>query len=149
MKQIDGDLWKLYQQRKWICIPTNGSLKDQNTKAVMGKGLALAAAERFPTLPLLLASRIKRSGTRVEIFVQLGLFAFPTKDEWFNPSKILLILTSARELIEIVNHHGIKEVYLPRVGCGAGGLRWAWVSPELGKVLDDRFTIVHNHEDVS
>ena len=35
----------------------------------------------------------------------------------------------------------INEIYLPKVGCGNGGLKWEDVKPHL-KFLDDRFIVI-------
>lgn len=143
MKIITGNLWDKYQVGRWICIPTNGSLKGKdNNFAVMGKGLALEAANRFPTLPRLLASRIKRTNNQVYLFAQLGLFTFPTKTDWHRPSTVPLLMKSCGELIALVDKYGMEEVYLPQVGCGEGGLRWHEVGPDLQRMLDDRFVVV-------
>jgi O-acetyl-ADP-ribose deacetylase (regulator of RNase III) len=53
-----------------------------------------------------------------------------------------LIENSAKELKTMVQRFGLKNVVVPRMGCGNGGLRWEDVKKIVGPILDDRFTIV-------
>lgn len=59
MKEVKGDIWKVAaENHDWIVIPTNGFVK-VNGKAVMGRGLAYQAMEKYPELPAELGGRIK------------------------------------------------------------------------------------------
>jgi hypothetical protein len=61
-----------------VVIPTNGIVFPQH-KAVMTRGLALQAAERFLQLPAELGSRLMTRGNHVFSFAHYYLFTFPTK----------------------------------------------------------------------
>ncbi len=143
MKEIVGDIWDFHEQGKWIVITTNGTIK-ANGELVMGKGIALQARQRYPDIPKTLGSYIKEYGTRVALDGQHGLIFFPTKYDWRKASDLKLIEVSACELteqLELVKGYP-TPIYMPRPGCGNGGLNWEDVKPVLEKYLDDRFVVV-------
>jgi len=133
-----------------ICIPTNQILKVTN-QGVWGKGLALSAKEKWPDLPKLHGQFLKKrqKGTTLikrtlhPNLEQLCIYSFPTRIHWKDKSNLNLIEQSARELIYLTDYNKHEEVWLPVVGCELGGLKFnSEVGPLLGKLLDDRFTIV-------
>ena|SRR5258706_15825231 len=141
MKKIIGNIWNYHKDGNWIVIPTNGEVK-KNGEAVMGKGLAKQAAERFPTLPLRLA-RMLESGNFTYWYPDLHLITFPTKERWRDRSSLELIKLSLHGLWPWLGLD--DQIYLPRVGCGNGGLSWEKeVKPLLEKYLDDRFVVIHD-----
>ena len=156
MIEVFGDAWEL-SKNNFLCITTNGQVKN-NGKAVMGRGIAKQAADRFPELPELLGDRLKLDGNHVH---PLGkwenwlLFSFPTKHDWRFPSQLSLIEQSINELayfFDIPSHNANymnplnKKIFLPRPGCSNGGLAWEDVKPLVSK-LDDRFYIVAYEEE--
>lgn len=157
MKEIVGNIWDYYDKGHWICVTTNGNIK-KNGEAVMGKGLALEATKKVPefsghSLQYWLGTRISVysndpfKGNRLNSFSEVKVFCFPTKWNWWDKSDLCLIAVSAFELWEYVENayiHIEAPIYLPRVGCGNGGLKWEEVKVILEKYLDDRFVVVHN-----
>jgi hypothetical protein len=149
MQEITGDIWELAKEQILI-FTSNANLKKDGT-SVMGKGIAKEVADRFPEIPKYLAAMIKVTGNVVhclgtfytkETFYRI--YSFPTKHNWWEKSDLSLIEQSAKQLLEIdflLN----DEVYLPRVGCGNGGLEWEEVKPKLA-CLGTRFTIVSREE---
>jgi len=142
MIEIKGDIWSFWQSRQWVAITTNGIVKKDGT-AVMGKGIALQAAQRFPDLPKQLALKIKSMGNCVFIFPEYRVATFPTKTDWKNNSDLLLIGDSCRQLRQLLFIHSIEKIFLPRPGCENGGLLWKDVKPVLESILiEDRFVVV-------
>lgn len=143
MREAIGDLFRYPAQA--IVIPTNGMLTSGGS-AVMGAGVALAAAKRWYWLPAALGARIREHGLMVEFFgiePDQEVVAFPTKRDWRDPSDLGLIETSALELAITAAQFDWDSVVLPHVGCGLGGLDWeTQVRPILARHLDDRFTAV-------
>jgi hypothetical protein len=137
MTEIKGNIWDFWNKGYWIAITTNVFVR-ANGKAVMGRGVALQAARRFPELPKRLGSRIQQYGNHVFSFTDYRLFTFPVKHFWFEKADLELIACSARELARDLD----GRVYLPRPGCGNGQLDWNVVKPMLTGLLDDRFVIV-------
>ena len=50
------------------------------------------------------------------------IYTFPVKHHWREPADISLIVRSAMQLSELVDHYGDKTVVIPRPGCGNGKL---------------------------
>lgn len=142
MQEIIGDLWDLHDQGFCIGIPTNGDCR-RDGRAVMGAGVALAAATRFPKLPILLGAKLRASGNHAYYWHQFRLMTLPTKEAWTQSSTLGLIERTAREAIPLADHYGLTAIYCPRVGCGLGGLLWKDVGSVLAGLWDDRFIIVH------
>lgn len=64
---------------------------------------------------------------------------------WACRSNLNIIRHSAEELVELTEKKKWDRVYLPRVGCGSGRLKWSEVRQVIGPMLDDRFVIVHQN----
>lgn len=157
MKEVNGDIWELHaaDPNSWVVVTTNGVLKTtsytngvQDVKAVMGKGIALEAAKKHPVLPYKLAAALVKAGNHVFTFPEYRLFTFPTKEHWSKPSPEYLIERSATELTTAVDNHWPESddrptIYLPRPGCGNGGLLWKDVKPLISPLLSsDSFVVV-------
>jgi len=148
MKEIEGDIWDYHEENNWIVITTNGTLKNDGS-LVMGKGIALQAVERFPQLPSLLGCYVKDYGNHVLPVMQYKIITFPVKNDWRKVADTKLIVRSCIEIVYICDiqwHYMFKQlskVYLPRPGCGVGGLNWEEVKPICEKYLDERFVVVN------
>lgn len=152
MKQLLGtDIWTLHHPNNWIVITTNGSVNYRG-QAVMGRGLALQAAQRFPGLHIEVGNAIKLWGNTVNVLHSHRLITFPVKHKWMQTADLELIRTSAHQLLNAWDQisqdcFGARprysgHIYLPRPGCNNGGRTWAEVRPILAPILDDRFTVV-------
>jgi hypothetical protein len=143
-----------------ICFTSNGIVKS-NGELVMGAGIAKAFKERWPWLPKRGGDHIKRFGNCIGVlgYVQKSdtiycfgdipeedktyILNFPTKHHWKNPSSLKLIENSAEGLVFSVNFNKWNKIYLPRPGCGLGGLSWEKdVKPVIAPLLDDRFIVL-------
>ncbi len=143
MRQVVGNIWSFYEQGHYIGITTNGVIKS-NGDLVMGAGIALQATIRSPGLARVWAENVRRYGNHVYLSEERKLIQFPTKDNWRDNSKIELIVQSCKELMALLAiHPEIETVYLPRPGCGHGGLKWEDVRPVIAKELDNRIIIVN------
>lgn len=149
MREINGDIWDYYDKGKWIVITTNGTIKN-NGDAVMGRGIALQAKNRFPELPKELGELLEAEGNRLFIYLKKRLFTLPVKHNWWEKADLTLIERGIYELGEIYDDcPGMvsSDICLPRVGCGNGKLNWEDVKPILEKYLkDDRFIVVNKEE---
>lgn len=161
MKEAQVDLFKILGKVDWACITTNGEIRGDG-RAVMGRGIAEQAKTRWPMVAEVLASELRKNGN-VPNFIgyvdpllrwtfawpppkemkQTLLWSFPTKHHWRDPSDMGLILQSAQFLMKEAADFDI-DIAIPRPGCGNGGLEWEDVRTDLKRVLDDRFTIIHN-----
>ena len=103
-----------------------------NTVGVMGKGIALMFKERFPENFREYAAACKNGTVRVgEMFVTANnefegprwIINFPTKEQWFRPTKLEWVQTGLVSLKEVIREKQIKSIALPPLGCGNGGLK--------------------------
>ena len=149
MREEKGNLWT-YPDADAICVTTNGQTK-RNGDAVMGRGTALQAKQRFPGIEKTLGEQLRRSGNVPAILYswpvahtnrRTALLSFPVKHLWAQPADPDLIVQSARLLVELADRREWKTVVLPRPGCGNGQLRWEDVGPMIAPLLDDRFVVL-------
>ena len=149
MKYETGNIWNLEADGR--CIPTNGMIR-RDGNAVMGAGLALQAAIKYPELPRKLGKELKHSNkvyafpyyvTEGNISVRdVILYTVPTKHHWKDKSDIVLIEKSLEQLAFHARAACLKRVLITKLGCGLGGLNWNQVEPLMSKYLDDRFVLV-------
>ena len=170
MKQATGNLWDSIGKADVLCITTNGFVK-RNGEAVMGRGCASQAKNRYPGIALRLGTVLKAEGnTCSELWKddKTLVYSFPVKHDrmlcvdkndlvphmrerirlgdvapgWAIKADIDLILKSAHELVYLANTNKWSSIIIPRPGCGAGELQWTNVYPTLSQILDNRFTAV-------
>lgn len=132
-REINDNIWNFPDDVK--VITTNGNIKNNGT-AVMGKGIALQASERFPTLSLMYAEHLRNYGISCAYYHSYKLILFPTKYNWKEKSILNLIRKSMEELAKICRNNNIKRVVIPRVGCGNGLLEWNVVKRSIQYILD-------------
>lgn len=166
---INQDLFSFIGKVDAICITTNGYVNRQGL-AVMGKGCAREAKERWKELPKILAEKIKQNGNVVNLLLQeekTWIVSFPVKpasvknadinqilphlrktyaEKEYIPgfavyANINIIENSTKQLRELADKMGFQSVALPLPGCGAGGLKPKQVIPILKKYLDNRFIV--------
>lgn len=146
MREVRGNVWDMAVPGDIICITTNGFVK-KSGEAVMGRGIALEAVKRDPLVARSLGDAILSGGNHVVDIHQDPDFiwlSYPVKHNWWEKADPALIVRSAHELVGYV--HSIEQfsgfVWLPRPGCGNGGLNWADVEPLIADLLDDQFVAV-------
>ena len=141
MLEAKMDLWDpLWDIR---CITTNGYVKS-NGACVMGRGVALQAKNKYPGIATDLGRLIKLHGNHVFLLYAYDIVSFPVKNNWYEKGDLELIKRSAEELMSLLEvTPEIKQVALPRPGCGNGKLSWEVVKPKIENILDDRVTIVY------
>lgn len=153
MLEEQCNIWDKYDSGEWICILTNCNTNSRG-EAIMGRGIAAEAKARFPELPKLIGSLIGNPNTTVcttDVY-PLGkhrMVVFPTKYNYWEPSSIDLIVGSCKQLVRYIQGNYLvcdgvlsSRVYLPRPGCGNGGLEWDYVKRHIDSLLDDRVIVV-------
>ena len=152
MTERQVDIWEAARNADAVVITTNGSIKS-NRAAVMGRGVALEAKEKWPRLPHMLGQWLHlsdRAGPHLFVVPPRSLsnqpFAivcFPVKFEWKMHAAPVLVARSLKELVDSAEMFDWKRIVLPRPGCGNGGLDWDRDVKPLCAELDDRFLVVH------
>jgi hypothetical protein len=151
MKRVVGDLWTFHPTH-WIVVPVNCGWNKRG-QAIMGMGVALQAAKRFPHLREVWGVRCRQLHTPGNLGVlcdtESRCILFPTKPldtvkpafSWRLPASVDLIDRSTLALHHACKALAIRPAALPLIGCGAGGLQRHEVLPILER-LDDNFTLV-------
>lgn len=135
-----GNVWDKHDAGETICILTNGQVRKDGANS-MGRGVALEARNRYPDLPYRVGDLLQRYGNRVFHIEEHNLFTFPTKLYPSVKSSTSIIEKSCEQLLALINLYEIPRVYIPRPGCGYGGLSWNTVYP-IVEYLDNRFIFV-------
>ena len=146
MNEQNIDLWDVAKDAP-ICITTNGYIK-YGGDLVMGRGCALQAKKRYPRLPFSLGERVKLHGNVPHVVHMddgVTIISFPVKHNWWEKADKKLIRASLLTLNKMIGTEGFKRVYLPRPGCGNGGLDWETeVKPLLEtNFISERIVVVH------
>jgi hypothetical protein len=161
------DVWDRYKRGEIICVTTNGYVK-RNGEAVMGRGIARGAKNKFPGLAKRIGSSIRQHGPSVTFFDhQARVVIFPVKLEegvsdgenvvahyketfpagyrvpgWAMVADLGLIARSLISLDSLRLGMGWEKVYLPRPGCGAGELDWETQVKPLCEIYGDWLVVV-------
>jgi ribosomal protein L39E len=143
MRIVTGNLWDYLSPDEYICITTNGFLKN-NGEAVMGRGCALEATRRFPDIAKKLGQHIKKNGN-VPAYISLKsgytVISFPVKHNWYEKGDLDLIKKSALWLQSQAVSQPDMVFILPRPGCGNGQLDWEEVRKVI-KFLPDNVLVI-------
>lgn len=151
-----GNLWELADEGcNALVITTNGFVR-KDGQAVMGRGIAKEAADRFPELPKELGTLLRNHGNQCYPlwgYTAYTIVTFPVKPVW-GPNgvpgwranaELPIIKQSAEELVALADKYEWTDILLPRPGAGYGHLKWEDVEPMLSNILDNRFTVVTFH----
>jgi hypothetical protein len=136
MQEVQGNIWN--SGCTYTAVTTNGIIKS-NGNLVMGKGIALQASQRYPSLPRILAQHVRAKGNVPCLVPECKILSFPTKHNWHDPSDPVLIVKSARLAMDLLPRD--CTCAMSRPGCGNGNLRWEQVKPLIDDILDDRFFV--------
>ncbi|MCA1799710.1 MAG: hypothetical protein LC650_00140 [Actinobacteria bacterium] len=142
MQELVKDLWDC---QGILFITTNGFIKT-NGRAVMGAGVAKEAVQRIPGIDLELGRKMVKfgnipmrlAGPGLKLNYDRNVVSFPVKHNWFERADLDLIAESAGKVVSFVHWGIIHEdipMFLPRPGCGNGGLTWPAVRDRLEPVL--------------
>ncbi len=129
-----GDIWFWHKLGHYIVVPTNAGWKTDGTN-VMGAGIAKQAAEKFPGLTIEYG-RACRSYTPHYVMDEERLICIPSKRlntnqpylSWKNDADYeyvkdgLMWLDNNISLLSMVKAQE-KQIYVPLLGAGNGGLR--------------------------
>lgn len=115
-----------------------------NTVGVMGKGIALQFKEKYPNNFSQYYTACKKGEMEPGKLLVVKestleenkiIINFPTKTEWFKKSQYNYVEDGLKALIKTINDYNIKEIAIPPLGCGNGGLKWDKVKELIEKYL--------------
>jgi O-acetyl-ADP-ribose deacetylase (regulator of RNase III) len=100
-----------------------------NCRGNMGKGLAKAFRERWPSMfrdyrQACQAGKIRPGVPLLFREDKLQILNFPTKDDWKEPSTYDMVEAGLQAIRENNGLWGITSLAIPALGCGLGGLEW-------------------------
>lgn len=133
MQLVIADIWDLHKEGIPICIPTNYGWKEKEPcVAIMGRGLAKQASDRFPELAEVYGKFCRdnrEDQPHVCWWPQGNLYLVVTKplkgapnSSWKNKSDLATIRRATTELRLTTMTNGHQKVGVPLLGCGEGGL---------------------------
>lgn len=120
-----------------------------NCEGIMGKGLAYQFKLKFPKMYENYRKACK-NGTltigKLHCYKENNktIINFPTKDKWTQKSDIKYIITGLNKLVELTKILNIKNIAIPALGCGNGGLNWKIIK----LVIINKLTPLKNHIDI-
>lgn len=134
-----------------MILLTNSSVFNTDAKAivntincvgVMGKGLALEFALRYPELEKTYKLACSEHKVKIgKMFLykvgDLTIINFPTKFHFRFPSKIEYIEEGLLDLKRVIKEENIKKIAIPPLGCGLGRLDFAIVKDLIEKNFQD------------
>lgn len=140
-----GDLFDFHRQGYWVVVPTNIGWKRDHSNP-MGVGVAGLFSRHYPDLASWYGERCRRfrAATAVQLYRPARLLLVPTKPldpkspwaSWRQPACLSLLERSLRQLAYLGANLPLGIIYLPLLGCGAGGLTETTVLPLLSKYLE-------------
>lgn len=129
------DIWNKHATHNdmFIVLPTNLSV-NKNGNAIMGRGLAKQAADKFPKLSTKYGNVLKNDlGTHgVYIFFDTRIIPCPVKKNYKDDADLKIIERSLKLIMDL--RDGLKtkiKLLIPMLGCGFGGLMYEQVLPLL------------------
>jgi hypothetical protein len=145
----EADIWDLYddtedgQAGPFIVIPTNTTVKS-NGNAVMGRGIAAQAANRFDGIKKAYGSALKNKKTinGFYVFIKHRIITIAVKYNWKDDADIDLIDSQLELLKKSSSKMNYGTVLVPMLGCGFGRLPYEQVLPLLLKHSFDNMLIV-------
>lgn len=135
MQEIKEDVWSLLDENSTLCVLTNDTVIKMYDAVTMQDiiynpmraGIAGECKWRNPEFPKLVGLAILRK-TRYAGFdakTHAEFFRFSTKYEIHDEkSDLNLIEASLKDLVKYIQKNPERKIYLPRPGCGIGGLNW-------------------------
>ncbi|MBO6239493.1 MAG: macro domain-containing protein [Butyrivibrio sp.] len=122
-----------------------------NCEGFMGKGIAYQFKLRFPDNNKAYIEACDRKTLRpgtVLTYLEKGLLIvnFPTKDKWREPSRMEYIDEGLQALKSEIIKNNIKDIAIPPLGCGNGGLKWNDVKVRIEEALKDLDCNVYVYE---
>jgi O-acetyl-ADP-ribose deacetylase (regulator of RNase III) len=111
-----------------------------NTVGVMGKGLALEFARRFPAHLDWYRAQCQNGSLdigrpQLDRGQQPWILAFATKRDWRAPSQMSFVEAGLASLVQRLPGSGIESLAMPALGCGLGGLPWPQVRDTVCQAL--------------
>lgn len=146
IKYIKGDIFKSHALALVNPVNING---------IMGKGLALQFKLEYPENYKAYVNACKTNQINIGklfVFKEINhkgekiIINFPTKKNWYEPSKYEYIEKGLNDLLNIIEKYNIESIAIPALGCGLGGLDWEIVKNMIEEKLSYVDTEIYIYE---
>lgn len=140
-RQLDYVSGNIVDDKAEVLVNTVNCRLKSGGRGVMGKGVALAFAERYPSIMPDYENAIRSGELRPGRALLFDLpdgrkwAALATKDDWRDPSRPEWVEAGLKELGEKLRGGGFKSVAITPPGCGNGGLAWNTIEPIVHREL--------------
>jgi O-acetyl-ADP-ribose deacetylase (regulator of RNase III) len=129
-----------YHKSDIFASPAQVIVNPVNCKGHMGKGLALAFQQRYPTMFESYQQECREGKLRIgqpTLYKASTpwIFNFPTKDHWRDDSKVEYLEAGLQYFIVHYKVLEIISIAFPKLGAGLGKLSWDEVGPLMVKYL--------------
>ena len=135
MVVVTGDLWA-GPANAWRVVPTNRMTR-RDGSAVMGAGIALQAAKRFPGLPRAYGVALRGGCMGLWAYAPGHVLRLPTKHDWRDNADIGLVARGLCALRYFAKAHPDAAIRLPMIGAGLGRLPGADVRSLIDRTMGD------------
>ena len=144
MRTVVGDLWAI---RMWRVVTTNLTVRADGC-AVMGRGVAAQAVEKWPDIPRWLGGKIRAGQRGLVVHEEHALLFLPVKVHWRDRADVHLLERSLSELAAFAAAHPGDVIVSPVPGIGFGGLDRGAVDDLLRRHLGDNVVLVERGGEV-
>lgn len=153
MKELDANIWKFYGPKNILIIPINPKLDYKHRRIYASRGLSAQAQHKFPKFSEYMYRLYSDFGwscrilpfsygvNRTESKLRLG--GYPVLWQKRPQEMIEAYIVALRAH---VRGNPFLNFYIPRIGCGNAGFKWADIRPTLNGYLVpyENVFIVHN-----
>ena len=127
LRELTGDLF--------CCSPTASLAHCVSRDMHMGKGIAVLFKKEFGRVDDLKAQSKEVGECAVLQYESRCIFYLVTKDKFFHKPKLTALKQCVVAMRKECVSNGVKELCLPKIGCGLDKLKW----PDVREVLLDAF----------
>lgn len=115
----------------------------------LGAGIALQFRNKYPDMPVYLLKKYKNSldnvmhGSRKGCCLQCNnVFNLVTKCRYFNKPTYESLREALNDMKDQLKQKNIKELYIPKIGCGLDRLNWNEVENMLISIFKDMDIVI-------
>ena len=134
----EGNIFKIPQVRNYA----HGC----NCSGATGKGIALQFKDKFPEMFEQYKALCKDNKYNVGDVFQYQykdgfVYNLGTQKTWWDKAELEYIETSLHKMLEMAENEGVKEIAMPAIGAGLGGISWDDIKPLISKVASNHPTV--------
>ncbi len=118
-----------------------------NCAGAMGRGVALEFRKRWPDMFERYRELCRRGEFQPgDLFVWTTesrvIFNLGTQRSWRTKATPEAITRAVEQMVDYARRHDVREIAMPRIGAGLGGMRWHDVRGILEEVIPDELAVI-------